>query len=165
VEFLEGKMSKIYNKIRISIAIKTVAFCLLLCLLFVCLINLLFLDGSVVLSVDFMFNFIIYSPIVVILYYFCSRVVGYVITDEGVALCRIDLNRKKAEYLTCIKWEDANRIEYKSTYMKLLMSSKITTYSNDDTKVMISDRQCDFQEILDIIQEKAKMHDIPFITK
>ena len=108
-------------------------------------------------------RFIWVMPFVLIITWVSTRIIGYSLCDEGVAAGRINSNGFFRQVF--IRWEDAIRIKYKLAYIKVLGTSSIIVYSNAGTKVIIQDSQREFQEILDTIREKAKIHDIPFVTK
>jgi len=124
---------------------------------FIC--YLLFLN-RVMSTNELIIRFIGVMPIGFMMNWVYTRIIGYSLCDKGVSVGRVYSNGFLQRVY--IKWEDALRIEYKLTSIKVLGTNKIIIYSKIGTKVVLLDYMRHFKEMLDTVQEKAKMHDIPF---
>jgi len=97
---------------------------------------------------------IIAYPIMAVVVWFAPRTHGYVLSDKGIATCKI--GKEGYSHIQYINWEDVCSIEYKFAHIKYLGADKIIVRSASGTRICVDDSQVDFKKIVSTICEKTE---------
>jgi len=153
-------MVKIYTEMKIFAFVKFVIAGIIGLFVLLLLFYMLFLN-HITSVLDLFVRTSVVLPLLIGMYWVFTKFFGYMLSDEGIARCRV--NEEGCFYINYIKWKDVIRINYKPARVKMLDFDQVIVHSIYGNKIFVDDSQCGFQEILYTIQNRTAMNSKRFI--